>query len=269
MSAAASRWRAVRLCGHDGAHLLGLRPLRATTRSTWVSGEQSTTSTRSTCARQRPDSTSSGMSNTMQARAGIQRRLDLARAFQAHQRMNDVFELLARLRVGVGVLAHAGAVEGAFGRDEVGAESLRRWLRWPRRPAAVVPREMASASITAAPSCASICSTVLLPLPMPPVRPTADGRMALKVRSRCRIDVRAEDHGREAGAGQERAEGHVAAFAQPAGKLQRDADHGADDRGHQDDRHQRLPAEPGAERGEQLEVAVAHAFLAGGSLKAW
>ncbi len=39
-------------------------------------------------------------------------------------------------------------------------------------PAAVVAREMASASITAAPSSASICSTVLLPLPMPPVRPT-------------------------------------------------------------------------------------------------
>ena len=31
--------------------------------------------------------------------------------------------------------------------------------------------------------------------------------------------------------------------------------------------HQRLPAEPGAERGEQLEVAVAHAFLAGEQLE--
>src|SRR4051812_46749175 len=37
---------------------------------------------------------------------------------------------------------------------------------------AVVLREIASASMAVAPSCASIESTVLLPLPMPPVRPT-------------------------------------------------------------------------------------------------
>ena len=34
-------------------------------------------------------------------------------------------------------------------------------------------------------------------------------------------------------------------------------------RGDQNDRQQHLPAEPGAERREELEVTVAHAFLAG------
>src|SRR4051812_42277810 len=38
-------------------------------------------------------------------------------------------------------------------------------------PLAVVAREIASASMAAAPKACSIASTVLLPLPMPPVRP--------------------------------------------------------------------------------------------------
>jgi len=44
-------------------------------------------------------------------------------------------------------------------------------------PGAVVSREIASASMAAAPACANIRSTVLLPLPMPPVSPT---RMAIR-----------------------------------------------------------------------------------------
>src|SRR6478735_8360825 len=106
-------------------------------------------------------------------------------------------------------------------------------------PGAVVPREIASASITAAPSSASICSTVLLPLPMPPVRPT---RMLQP--DRRQDGGRPEDHGREARPGKEGAEGYIAAFAQATGELHRDADHGADDRGHQDDGDESLPAEP-------------------------
>ena len=46
-----------------------------------------------------------------------------------------------------------------------------------------------------------------------------------------------------------------------------DAHDGADDRGHQDDGGQGLPAEPRAQGGQQLEVAVAHAFLAGDQLE--
>src|SRR6185369_3695255 len=127
-------------------------------------------------------------------------------------------------------------------------------------PAAVVPREIASASITAAPSCASICNTVLLPLPMPPVRPTRRAIFPGSLQPDDAQDrARAEDHGGKPGAGQERTEWHVAAFTQPAGKLHRDPDRRADDRGHQDDRDERGPAEPGPQRREQLEVPIAHA----------
>jgi hypothetical protein len=38
-------------------------------------------------------------------------------------------------------------------------------------PAAVILREIASASITVAPKSANIAATVLLPLPIPPVKP--------------------------------------------------------------------------------------------------
>jgi hypothetical protein len=62
-------------------------------------------------------------------------------------------------------------------------------------------------------------------------------------------------------------EGHEAAFAQGAAELHHDADDGADDRRHQHDRQDGLPAQPGAQRGQQLEVAKAHAFLAGGQLE--
>ena len=55
----------------------------------------------------------------------------------------------------------------------------------------------------------------------------------------------------------------VERLCRPRSASMRDADHGADGGGEQDDRQQHLPAEPGAERGQQLEVAVAHAFLAG------
>ena len=47
----------------------------------------------------------------------------------------------------------------------------------------------------------------------------------------------------------------------------RDADDRADHSRQQDHERQHLPAEPGADRGEQLEVAVAHAFLAGDQLE--
>ena len=46
-----------------------------------------------------------------------------------------------------------------------------------------------------------------------------------------------------------------------------DAEHGADTRGEHDDGQQHLPAQPRTERGEQLEVAVTHAFLAGEQLE--
>jgi hypothetical protein len=76
-------------------------------------------------------------------------------------------------------------------------------------------------------------------------------------------DGLAPDKADPAGDGQERAEGDGrSALAATAGD-QRDAEQGARDRRQQQDLRQRLPAEPGAEQGQQLEVTAAHALLAG------
>src|SRR5437763_5675972 len=95
-------------------------------------------------------------------------------------------------------------------------------------PGAVLEREIASASITAAPSSASICRTVLLPLPIPPVRPMRSAIAAARSQADGLQDrLRAEQHRRQPGAGEERTEWHVAAFAQAAGDLHADAHDGA------------------------------------------
>src|SRR4051812_34235530 len=127
-----------------------------------------------------------------------------------------------------------------------------------RPPGAVVSREIASASMLAAPSWRSISSTVLLPLPMPPVSPTRTVRLRSEADD-LQDRGRPEHQCREPRAGQEGPERDVAAFAQLAGELHADADHRPDDGRHEHDGDQRLPAEPRAQRGEQLEVAVAHA----------
>ena len=86
----------------------GVQPDRAATRSTCVRSSQSTTSTLSTRARQRPDSTSSGTSKTSGRGIG---RAGLALGLGADQRMQDRLE--ARFVAGSpnDGLAHAGAVE--------------------------------------------------------------------------------------------------------------------------------------------------------------
>ncbi|KZS00767.1 Uncharacterized protein APZ42_002798, partial [Daphnia magna] len=71
----------------------------------------------------------------------------------------------------------------------------------------------------------------------------------------------------QAAAGQEGAEGHVAAFTQLGIELHGNADDGADQRGTQHDGQNHLPTQPGTEGGQQLEVAIAHALLAGGQLE--
>src|SRR3954470_9201381 len=89
-------------------------------------------------------------------------------------------------------------------------------------PGAVVAREIASASMLAAPRSRSIRSTVLLPLPMPPVSPTriAGPRSEADHLQDC---GRAEHQSGEPRAGEEGAERHVAAVAQLAGELHPDA----------------------------------------------
>jgi hypothetical protein len=53
------------------------------------------------------------------------------------------------------------------------------------------------------------------------------------------------------------------AASEPAGRNHGESGGCADEGGEQQHERQHLPAEPGADRREQLEVAVAHAFLAG------
>ena len=76
-----------------------------------------------------------------------------------------------------------------------------------------------------------------------------------------------KDHAEKTGTGQKRPEGNIATLAQAAGKFQGNAYDGADNGGHQDQGNECLPAEPGAQRSKQLEVAVTHAFLASRQLE--
>ncbi len=71
------------------------------------------------------------------------------------------------------------------------------------------------------------------------------------------------DQREPAGDGEERSEGELRVASLALADHHDDAEHGADTGSEHDDGQQHAPAEPGAERGEQLEVAVAHAFLAG------
>lgn len=80
-------------------------------------------------------------------------------------------------------------------------------------------------------------------------------------------DLAAQEQHGQACAGQVGAEGDGLAAAMALEEDEADAHDGADDRGHQDDGGQGLPAEPRAQGGQQLEVAVAHAFLAGEQLE--
>ena len=82
---------------------------------------------------------------------------------------------LTRGGIGEGQRAHACAVQRAVGGDDVGAESLRAASACAAPPGAVSARAMASVSTSSAPQATSIVATVLLPLPMPPVRPTCSG----------------------------------------------------------------------------------------------
>ena len=265
--------RARRLRGDDGPHLRRRSGRCARPRaSTCVCGWQSTTSTRSTCARQRPDSTSSGMSNTMQ-RAPAASAASTWRAIScAHQRVDDGLELAPGLRVGVGALAHAGAVQRAVGGDERRRRTAARWRGIAAPPAAVVAREMASASITAAPSCAQHLQHRALAAADAAGQADAHGRGSSRrtgTRRRAGSDGRARRPGRAGRRrpGRGRRASDVACRASSPTNIRAMPTTAPIDGRHQDDRHQALPAEPGAQRGQQLEVAVAHAFLAGGQLE--
>src|SRR5580698_10107513 len=122
---------------------------------------------------------------------------------------------------------------------------------------AVMRCAITSVSTSGTPSAPNLSATVDLPLPMPPVNPTANMVSASPDRQ---IERRA-DKQRERAAGREkRTERQRLLETHTAAPRCRESDHGAGDGRHQHDLRQRGPAEPGAERGEQLEIAVAHSF---------
>ena len=138
-------------------------------------------------------------------------------------------------------------------------------------PGATTSRASRSVSTMATPSAANRLATVLLPQAMPPVSPMRKPpRMDQPWREQAEIALDhlvADDQRDPAGDGEERAEGDLRVPALALADHDHDAEHRAHAGGEHDDGQQHLPAQPGAERGEQLEVAVAHAFLAGEQLE--
>src|SRR5690606_6993504 len=135
----------------------------------------------------------------------------------------------------------------------------------PGAPGSTTSRARRSVSITGTPSSRKRAAAVDLPLAMPPVRAT-------RSISTVQAEIPADDcvapkEGDQAGDGEIGAERHglgaVASLDGDGG----DAKHRARRGRKQDHQRQLLPAQPGAERGEQLEVAIAHAFLAGQQLE--
>src|SRR5687767_9539849 len=135
-------------------------------------------------------------------------------------------------------------------------------------PLSVSSRAMASVSTTVAPSAANSSAAADLPLPMPPVNPTTKltgSSDALQVPSG---DGLAPEHGDDAGDREIRPEVKTKAAVPASAReehLQR-AEQQSHQRGQQDDERQHLPAKKRADRGVHLEVAIAHALLAGGQL---
>src|SRR5690606_22690170 len=142
----------------------------------------------------------------------------------------------------------------------------------PGSPGATTSRAMTSVSTSDAPSSTSFLATMDLPLAIPPVKPMVSMRAlpsgpvevwTLEQQVLIELDQGLAPKQRDpAGAGEIGAEGDRRVARAAAERDHRDADDGADHRRQQDDERQRLPAEPGAECREQLEVAEAHAFLA-------
>src|SRR5690606_40836013 len=78
-----------------------------------------------------------------------------------------------------------------------------------------------------------------------------------------RADLLAPEQRDAAGGRQIGAEGQGGVPAASLQDNQQQAQHRAQQRGEQDDQGQGLPAQPGAQGGQQLEIALAHALLAG------
>src|SRR5436190_3061472 len=134
-------------------------------------------------------------------------------------------------------------------------------------PASVSSRAIASVSTTVAPRRANSSAAALLPVPMPPVRPTTNMSQPIEIPAQDRLAPKEANERGDGDVGSEvKAEAGVPLAARRE-HLQR-TEGEADDRGEQDHERQHFPAEECADRGVHLEVAVAHAFLAGRELEA-
>src|SRR6185503_16288319 len=132
-------------------------------------------------------------------------------------------------------------------------------------PAAVSSCEMASVSTTVAPSRANSSAAALLPLPMPPVRPTTRPNENTSPGQVPAHDGLAPEHRHDRGDCEVGTE-MKAKRAVPAASRRHHLQHAkgeADHRGEQDHQRQHLPTEECADCRAHLEVAEAHAFLAG------
>src|SRR5947207_9658482 len=136
-------------------------------------------------------------------------------------------------------------------------------------PRSVSSRAMASVSMTVAPRRANSSAAALLPLPMPPVSPTtnftARTSQPVGVPAQDRLAPEERDQGGDGDIGAE-VETKAGVPLAARGEHLQSAEGEADERGEQDHERQHLPAEKRADRGVHLEVAVAHAVLAGGEL---
>src|SRR5690242_14268119 len=128
---------------------------------------------------------------------------------------------------------------------------------------------MRSASTTVTPRRANASATADLPLPMPPVRPTLSMDSVCGADAEIRSDQRLTPHQRDpARRRQEWAEGYRHVHMGDAFQAQERETHRGTDGGGQQDHHQELlPPEPGPDEGVELEIPIAHAFLAGGQLE--
>lgn len=107
-----------------------------------------------------------------------------------------------------------------------------------------------------APRSANICLYGVLPLPIPPVRPS---RNAATVKGRPPGEAsQARRSERTASAGQKWTKRHIATFHAAIADLHGNTHDGADDGGDQDHRNQGLPAKPRAQRCIEFKVTKAH-----------
>src|SRR5882672_11549501 len=141
-------------------------------------------------------------------------------------------------------------------------------------PLCVSSWAMASVSTIASPSLANSSATVLLPLPMPPVRPMTSffatsrafsSSHAVQVPAHHRFAPVQGDHAGDGDVGTE-VEAEATLVAAARGEHLRGAERQPHQRRGQDHQRQHLPAQERADRGEHLEIAEAHAFLAGEEL---